>query len=258
MKHFERIQEITRILEVEGNASTVLLAKTFNVSETSIRRDINYILSSNKHINIKRIHGGVILQDRNPEGLEYMFELKLALNSNLKIALAKEASRHIENLDHIIIDSGTTCFYFAQHLHDKKGLCVMTLDIKIAEELGKYRDIESSIIGGLIRPGYYTVGGIRALENLDQFSANKVFMSLDAVDIEHGITNASEFEVGVKQKLIRMGKQVYIIADYTKFNTHTLYRIANIGAINTIITNKELDEQYADLIRSKGVKLISV
>ncbi len=258
MKHFERIQEITRILEAEGNASTVFLAKTFNVSESSIRRDINYILSSNKRIRLKRIHGGVILQDRRPEGVEYMFELKLALNSNLKIALAKEASRHIENGDHIIIDSGSTCFYLAQHLNEKKNLCVMTLDIKIAEELGKYRDIESSIIGGLIRPGYYTVGGIRALENLDQFTATKVFMSLDAVDVEHGITNASEFEVGVKQKLIRMGRKVYVLADHTKFNTRTLYRVADISAINTIITNKELDEQYADLVRSRGVTLIRV
>ncbi len=134
----------------------------------------------------------------------------------------------------------------------------MTLDVKIAEELGRYRDIESSIIGGLIRPGYYTVGGIRALENLDQFTANKVFMSLDAIDVEHGITNASEFEVGVKQKLIRMGKNVYVLADHTKFNSHTLYKVADISVINTIITNKELDEHYADLVRSKGVNLILV
>jgi DeoR/GlpR family transcriptional regulator of sugar metabolism len=258
MKHFERIQEITRILETEGNASTVFLAKTFNVSESSIRRDINDILSSNNRIQLKRIHGGVILQDRKLEGIEYMFELKLALNSNLKTALAREAVRHIENGDHIILDSGSTCYYLAQHLHQKKGLCVMTLDVKIAEELGKYRDIESSIIGGLIRPGYYTVGGIRALENLDQFTANKVFMSLDAIDVEHGITNASEFEVGVKQKLIRMGKNVYVLADHTKFNSHTLYKVADISVINTIITNKELDEHYADLVRSKGVNLIRV
>jgi DeoR/GlpR family transcriptional regulator of sugar metabolism len=258
MKHFERIQEITRILETEGNASTVFLAKTFDVSESSIRRDINHILSINKHMNIKRIHGGVILQDRKPEGLEYMFEVKLALNSNLKLPLAKEASKHIDSGDHIIIDSGTTCYYLAQHLHEKKPLCVMTLDIQIAQELGKYRDIESNIVGGLIRPGYYTVGGIRALENLDQISANKVFMSVDAIDIEHGITNASEFEVGVKQKLIKMGKLVYIMADYTKFNNHTLYRIADISSVNTIITNKELDEHYANLIRGTGVRLLTV
>lgn len=257
MKHFERIREITRIVESEGNASTTFLAKTLDVSEASIRRDINY-LCSEKHINIKRVHGGVVLQDRKVEGLEYMFEVKLALNRNLKIRIAREASKYIENGDHIIIDSGTTCYYLAQRLHDKKGLCVMTLDIQVAQELGKYGNIESNIIGGLIRPGYYTVGGIRALENLDQFSASKVFISLDAIDVEHGITNASEFEVGVKQKLIKMGKQIFFMADYTKFNTHTLYRIADISAVGTIITNNELDEQYADLIRSKGVKVVTV
>jgi len=96
----------------------------------------------------------------------------------------------------------------------------------------------------------------RIVENLYQFTANKVFMSLDAIDVEHGITNASEFEVGVKQKMIRMGRKVYILADHTKFNSHTLYKIADISAIDTIITNKELDGQYAELVQSKGVKLM--
>jgi DeoR/GlpR family transcriptional regulator of sugar metabolism len=88
-------------------------------------------------------------------------------------------------------------------------------------------------VGGIVRPGYYTVGGIRALENLESFSASKVFMSVDAIDIEHGITNASEFEVGVKQKLIQMAKHVYLLTDYTKIDTHNLYRVAPITSVQT-------------------------
>lgn len=256
-KRNERIKKIIKILDDQGNASTIFLAKSFDVSESSIRRDINHMISSGKYGNLKRVYGGVIVED-NSEGHEYMFELKLSLNKEYKKAIAREASRFINKGDHIIIDSGTTCLYLAEMLYDKENVYVITLDIKIAEELGKHSNIESNIIGGVIRPGYYTVGGIRALENLDIFTPNKVFMSVDAIDIEHGITNASEFEVGVKRKLLQMSDQVFIIADYTKLNTNNLYRVASISAVKKIITNKELDYSIAEHIRKIGIELILV
>jgi DeoR/GlpR family transcriptional regulator of sugar metabolism len=256
-KRQERIQKIMRVIEDQGNASTIFLAKSLNVSESSIRRDIGYLVSSGKFGNVKRVYGGVVL-DNDSEGHELMFELKLALNRELKTAIAKRASEFIADGDHIMIDSGTTCLCLAERLFEKEGLCVITLDIKIAEELGKHSNIESNIIGGVVRPGYYTVGGIRALDNLERFSASKVFMSVDAIDIEHGITNSSEFEVGVKQRLIQMAKHVYILADSTKIGTHTLYRVAPFTSVHTIITDRHLDEDKAQAIRSKNIELILV
>ncbi|MEW5817307.1 MAG: DeoR/GlpR family DNA-binding transcription regulator [Spirochaetota bacterium] len=257
MKRIGRIKKIVELLEEKGNVSTVFLAKTFNISESSVRRDITYMVSLNKYKNINRVHGGIIL-DTVRNSLEYMFELKLGLNSKYKIAIAKKASEFIYDGDSIIIDSGTTCLYLAQCLHGKKGLRIITLDAKIAEELGNYENVESTIVGGVIRPGYYTIGGSLALENLNQFSAQKVFMSADAIDLEHGITNASEFEVGVKKKIIHSGKHIWIIVDYTKFKKHNLYKVADISNVHTIITNKDLDSDYANIIRERGLELILV
>ena len=256
-KRSERIKNILLLLDKQGNASTIFLAKSLNISESSIRRDINYMVSTGKYRNLKRVYGGVLIEGRS-EDHEYMFELKLAFNRELKNSIAKEAARLIENGDNIIIDSGTTCLCLAENIHDKDGLGIITLDIKIAEELGKHSKIESNIIGGVVRPGYYTVGGIRALHNLESFSPSKVFMSVDAFDIEYGITNASEFEVGVKQKLLQMDAHIYILADFTKINTHTLYRVAPSSSVNTIITNKQLDMHLAEQIRQKGIELIFV
>jgi DeoR/GlpR family transcriptional regulator of sugar metabolism len=257
MKRLERMDRIMEILEKNGNASTVFLARAFNVSESSIRRDISRMLSFDRYRNTKRVHGGIVL-DTDRQGLEYMFELRLGLNHTFKLALAKRASELVGDGDNILIDSGTTCLYFTQQLSCRKNVKAIVLDIKIAEELGKYGHIESSVIGGVIRPGYYTVGGINALENLEKFNAEKVFMSADAIDLEHGITNSGEFEVGVKKKIIQSGKHVYMMVDYTKMKKRTLYKVADLTAIHTLITNKELDSSYAEKIRKKGVELILV
>jgi len=254
-KRHDRIEEIMRIAHEQGNASTIFLAKSLGVSESSIRRDINYIVSSEKFRNVKRVYGGMVLEDET-EGHELMFELKLALNHELKTKIAREASRFIDDGDHIVIDSGTTCLCLAEHLHDKGKLRVITLDIRVAEELGKHSNIESNIIGGVVRPGYYTVGGIRALENLDSFSASKVFMSVDGIDIEHGITNASEFEVGVKRRIIQMASHVYVLADHEKIGTHALYRVAPLSSVQTIITDKQIAPDKAAAIRELNIELI--
>ena len=256
VKRHDRIERIRQILEEQGNASTVFLAKSFGVSESSIRRDVNHMISSGKYTNLSRVYGGVVVKD-SAEDHEYMFELKLALNRELKTPIARAAGQFVADGDHLIIDSGTTCLCLAQHLYNKEGLRVITLDIKIAEELSKHRSIECNIVGGVIRPGYYTVGGIRALHNLESFSATKVFMSVDAIDLEHGITNASEFEVGVKQRLIQMASRVYVLADHTKIGRHTLYRVAPMSTVHTIITDGQLDQSVAEAIRRRGIELIT-
>lgn len=114
----------------------MFLARTFGLSESLVRRDINYLLSLNRHPDVKRVHGGIIL-DMSRQGLEYMFEFKLGVNHSLKVAVAKKALEFVDDEDDIIVDSGTTCLCFSRLLGCKKSLKVVVLDIKIAEELGK-------------------------------------------------------------------------------------------------------------------------
>jgi DeoR/GlpR family transcriptional regulator of sugar metabolism len=240
MRRFERGETILEILKEKGNASIVYLAKTLNISESSVRRDINYMTSLPRYRNVHRLRGGIYIDTQRSE-FEYMFELKVNLDRELKKAIARKAIEYVEDGDNILIDSGTTCLYFAQLLGTKKHLKAITLDIKISEELGKYVDAESCVIGGVIRPGFYTIGGSNALENLDRFSGYKVFMSADAVDVDAGLSNTSEFEVGVKKKIIENGKQVFLLADCNKFHKKALYRVAGLGKVSTIITNREID-----------------
>jgi DeoR/GlpR family transcriptional regulator of sugar metabolism len=255
MRRFERGETILEILKEKGNASIVYLAKTLNISESSVRRDIGYMTSLPRYRNVHRLRGGIYIDTQRSE-FEYMFELKVNLDRELKKTIAHKAIEFVEDGDSILIDSGTTCLYFAQLLGNKKHLKVITLDIKIADELGKYVDAESCVIGGVIRPGFYTVGGSNALENLDKFSGYKVFMSADAVDVTGGLMNTSEFEVGVKKKIIENGKHVYLLVDSTKFHKKALYRVAALDQIDTIISNRDLDDETLRRLTDRGCTVL--
>jgi len=223
------------------------------VSESTVRRDIEFLSSLKKDVH--KVHGGVILKSNDKEH-EYMFELKLNVNVELKRRVARAVVALLGNNDSVVLDSGTTCLLTATELHRRQDLRIATVDLQVAMELAKHDHIESIIIGGLIRPGYYSVGDALAMEMLDRFSIDKAVIGADAVDLEAGVTNYSIFEVGVKQKLLETASHCILAADYTKFGTRTFYKIAALSRFATIVTNTELDEGIAEAIREMGIELV--
>jgi len=242
-----------RILAEKHNASTQYLSKVLDVSESTVRRDIEFLSSLKKDVH--KVHGGVILKSADKEH-EYMFELKLNVNVELKRRVARAVVAHLGDNDSVVLDSGTTCLLTATELHRRQDLRIATVDLQVAMELAKHDHIESLIIGGLIRPGYYSVGDALAIDMLERFSIDKAVIGADAIDLEAGVTNFSIFEVGVKQKLLETASHCILAADYTKFGTRTFYKIAALSRFKTIVTNTELDENTAEAIREMGIELV--
>lgn len=253
MKQSERMNTMMRILAEKHNASTQYLSKVLDVSESTVRRDIEFLASLQKDVH--KVHGGVILKSADKEH-EYMFELKLNVNVEFKRRVARAVVARLGDNDSVVLDSGTTCLLTATELHRRQDLRIATVDLQVAMELAKHDHIESLIIGGLIRPGYYSVGDALAMEMLDRFSIDKAVIGADAVDLEAGVTNYSIFEVGVKQKLIETASHCILAADYTKFGTRTFYKIAALTRFETVVTNTELDENIAEAIREMGIELV--
>jgi DeoR/GlpR family transcriptional regulator of sugar metabolism len=113
MRRFERGETILELLKEKGNASISYLAKTLNISESSVRRDIDYMTILPQYRNVHRVCGGIYIDAKKAE-FEYIFELKVNLERALMEAIAR-----VEDGDTIFIDSGTTCLCFAQLLGSK-------------------------------------------------------------------------------------------------------------------------------------------
>jgi DeoR/GlpR family transcriptional regulator of sugar metabolism len=214
------------------------------------------MLNLDEYRDIQLIHGGVFIDSKDRR--EYMYILKLRRNIEFKKAIAHKLIDFINDGDSIIIDSGTTCFFAAKELRNRKELRVITKDLKVAEELSKHDSTETIIIGGIVRPGYYSVGGEIALSMLDHFNIEKVILTADAVDVDKGITNASSFEVAMKKKLITKGNQIILIADYSKFGKVSMYKVTDLSSADIIITNKELDSSYIRKLRDTDIELVLV
>jgi len=255
MRQAERINQILEILAEKQNASTKYLSKVLDASESTVRRDIDFLSSIRNEV--RKVHGGVVL-DGAKKDLEYMFELKLNVNVELKRRIARAVVGLLEDNDSILLDSGTTCLYIATELHRRQDLRIATADLQVATELAKHDHIESLIIGGHIRPGYYTVGDAFAVEMLDHFSIDKAVMGADAVTIDSGVTNFSMFEVGVKRKILEIANTRILAVDHTKFGTSTFYKVATLSRFSTVVTNREIDPGYVRAMRDMGIQVLLV
>ncbi|ACR78886.1 MULTISPECIES: DeoR/GlpR family DNA-binding transcription regulator [Kosmotoga] len=256
MNKSESLKIISEIIRKEGNVSIKMVSEKLGVSESTARRYINELIKISS-LPLKRVHGGVIL-DTGKGSLELMFDTKLSMNAEEKKRIAQKAVNFVEDGDSIIIDSGSTAFYMAKYLSKKRGIKVISVDIRVTEELAKNPDIETYIIGGIVRPGYYSIGGELAVETIKNFSVEKVFLTVDAIDLENGITNSSMFEVYVKRALINAGKTVILLADSSKIGKKAFVKVAPIESVDIIITTPGIDADTLKQLEDKGVRIVIV
>lgn len=249
----KRFTKISEILKTEGNASTKYLAAILQVSEATIRRDLTE-LARRESFPIERVHGGAIYS-LEKSGLEPMFNIKLSQSMEEKKKVAKLAAELAEDGDTVILDSGTTAYHLASELAKKKGIKIITADIKIAEKLGRYPNVQTIIIGGEVRPGYFSIGGEMATRYLGEFRADKGFLSTDGWDL-NGTYNSSIFEVGIKRSMIKSSTKTYLIADYDKFGKVALIKVADIEEFETIIVDKPPPENILKSLEEKKIKII--
>jgi len=253
MNKSERVQKILEILLSEGNASTNYLANALGVSESTIRRDLNDLISKGS-LPLMRVRGGVVYS-LEKMSFEPMFELKVMKMVGEKKAIAKLALNFVENGDTIFLDSGTTIYYFAKLLGSKRGLKVVVVDIKTAEELSKYPNIKTILACGEVRPGYYTIGGTETIKFLELFRVDKAFIAADAWNLE-GIFNSSDFEVEVKRKMIELARQKYLLADHSKYGRTAFIKVTDIDAFDAIITSKPLSKSTIRKLQEFGVSMV--
>jgi DeoR/GlpR family transcriptional regulator of sugar metabolism len=250
-KRLKRLEKIGEILKKRQTVSVDELAGHLRISPSSVRRDLKSLVQK-KELDVIRFHGGISLSS----GRGSPYDIRLEIESELKKSIAERVADQVEDGEFIMVCSGTTCFLTARALRTKKNLHIVTADIRIAEEMARYSNLEVFAVGGRIRTGYYTMVGERALEFLSHYNLKKLIFSADAIHPAKGISDETAFSVSIKKKAIEIADKVILVADYKKFGQVAMYKIEDIAAVDVIITNKELPGEFAETFRERGISLV--
>lgn len=254
IEKYNNLENIKKLVLSNKHLMVDDIVEVLNISYPTARRYIQELIKNDK--DFCKIRNGISIVNYHNQYERY-FEEKLSIHFEEKKAIAKKCASLISDNDSILIDSGTSCYFLSKELY-QENLKVVTTDLKISMELSNKKNISLYNIGGEIRKGYYSIGGLIASENIKKFNVNISIMSADSIDMDIGITNADMFEVPIKQEIRRCSNKLILIADSSKFDKKSFYFVMPISDIDVIITDSNISENNIKLIKENNIKLIIV
>ncbi len=248
----ERRKNILNMLTENGQVFVHELSERFNVSEVTIRNDLD--LFENKNLLI-RARGGAIKYENNV-GIDYGLAEKDKINYSEKQKIGKKAAALIGESETIILDSGTTTMEVAKNMGNIKTLSVITNAFNIVGQLISNQNINIIVPGGSLRKNSHSLVGPLAEKNLKNFYVDKAFIGVDAFDTRVGIYTPNIEEASLNQIMINIAKEVILVVDSSKFNRRSLAFICPINQIDTVVTDDKISQDDLKQLQDSGVKVI--
>lgn len=235
MKKEQRHQAILRYIEEHQRASVTELAEVFHVAPMTIRRDLDMIEQTDL---IQRVRGGAI--GREIVLTEKEFDQRKVERIEEKRRIGQKALEMIQENDSILLDYGSTPQELAKLMAHQIDFPIEVVinDFYIYQLLRKNPYIYLHFVGGSVEYelDYITLGPMTSLfyKNL---SIDKAFMSMRTIDLDRGLFHPDSRVADLKRHMIQSSKKVIVIADHSKFNNYSMFKIASMDQVDAIITD---------------------
>lgn len=239
-----------RILDILSNTETILssdLAIILNVSEDTIRRDLNEL---GKNRLVDRIHGGASRSLPKKSSYEKRFEI----DSKEKKELAKVVARIIPDGSVLLIDGGTTNLYLVKELKKKFKGTIFTNSPIAAHCLGDCEQIETILLGGKLSTTVLGTTGLTVFNTLSSIVIDWYVMGVTSVDVKSGLTVSSFEEVELKRAMMNVSKNILGIATKEKIGKISNYKLTDIDCFTKLFVNGEKAKEFK---RSKNVEILN-
>jgi len=246
-----RRQQILQQLLARGSVQVADLVEHFNVSAVTIRADLGRLRAQGL---ATRTHGGAALL--RPPPLEQDIHERDSLNLPLKEQIGRRAARLVQPGENIIIDSGSTTAILARHLHGHRDITVMTNGLNIAWELATAEGVNVLLTGGVLRKQSLSLQGNQAEASLTSYSFDTMFLGVDGLDLQFGLTTHDEAEAHLNHRMVERARRVVVLTDASKFGRISLHRIARLDQVHAIITDPGIHPGTREVLQRMGIDVI--
>ncbi|MBE3554849.1 MAG: DeoR/GlpR transcriptional regulator [Thermicanus sp.] len=248
----ERRRKIIELLLMHGNVIVTDLSKRFNVTEETVRRDLEKLEKEGQLI---RTHGGAYLSEYVTK--EYPVSLREQAFVEGKERIGSICAEMVLNGETIMLDSSTTSLYIARFLKkSKKKVTVITNALKVEIELSDQENIKLVSTGGTLRTRSLSYVGYAATNSLSSYYADKAFVSCTGVHQKKGIMDSNEFEAEIRKMMMLHSEQKILVADYTKFGKTAFSLIADLNQIDIVVTDKVLGNEWMAEFEQRGIQYL--
>lgn len=235
MKQKERQLKILNLLDEEKEVSVEDLAQKFNVSASTIRRELN---SMNQLGLIIRTHGGALVQvNKNDEILDHT--KRRFHNYHEKMEIAKKAASYIRDDDFVFLHSSSITDLMPPFI-TSRNITVATNSLNIARSLKDSDDCQLILLGGIYYKYAEAIEGMMTVEQIRSMHFRKAFLGANGVDLQMGFSTITEFELGSKVATIDASDETFFLCEHQKFDRKSAFQIVPLDCVNHIITDSKV------------------
>lgn len=250
MKTGPRRQQILNFLEETGSLDVGDLAGRFAVSVVTIRKDLDDLEREGL---LQRTFGGAVFSHRSRFNKSFLERTRL--HRREKRAIAAAALEYIKDGDTVILDAGTTTLALAQLLKQQvRSAFIITCSVPVALELSS-AGYDILLLGGMVRNKSLALLGREALAVLDRYRADKAFLGSSGFTAEKGHTTPNPDDAQIKEAIIRVSEEVYVLVDSSKCGDQCLTRFAHLRDVDLTITDSHLAKSKAKALEAAGATL---
>ncbi|WP_312946900.1 DNA-binding transcriptional regulator YciT [Superficieibacter sp.] len=240
-----RQHNIIQMVTDNGRMSVVELAKICKVSEVTIRQDLTTL---EKQSYLRRQHGFAVPLDSDN------VETRMLDNFSIKQKIAEFAATLVEPGETVFIENGSCNALLARHLAETKATTIVTVSSYIAHLL-KDSPGEVILLGGIYQKKSESMVGPLTRFYARDVHFTKAFIGIDGWQPQTGFTGRDMMRVDVVNCILEKGCETIILTDSSKFGAVHPYPFSPASALNHIITDGALREEFALTLKQSRIKI---
>lgn len=245
-----RRNKIFNIINFACEISVIDLANQLEVSEITIRRDLQALEDENK---IARFYGGARkIVNEEGEKICEVDEVKM-----YRRLIAEFAATLIEDEDSLFINTSRTALDVVKYI--KKDNVKVITNNGHAITIEKAKGVSIILTGGELRTPKYAMVGEFAERNLRTVFAKKTFIGCSGISPQCGVTTENANEVNSNKLMLdnALG-ETYILADHTKIGKHSSFKTCGLEKVKNLITDEKAPEEIITMFKEKGINIYQV
>ena len=246
----ERQKIILELLQKEKNVKVRDLKERFEVSDETVRRDLNEL---EKHGVLRCVHGGAVYN--SPMTHEYAVDQRIKHNQQEKEAICRRAAELVEDGSSVAIEASTTTLFLGNYLTLKNNLTVITNSIYLANTLVGNPTNRVKLVGGDLWVKDQKVMGADAEAGFVNYHVDIAFFSVSGISPDLGIFEFTEIERDLTRAVMKSAETRILLNDITKYDCKAFCKIAGIEDIDEIVTDWHVSNEMTAPYEKLGIRV---
>ncbi len=251
MLAIERRREILSRLKADGKVLVSELSKDFDVTEETIRRDLERL---DREGLVSKTYGGAVSKLNSAMDLPY--NVREGVNVEQKQSIAEKLASLVRDGDRIMLDPSSTALYAVKKLKEKKNLTIITNSVKVLIEVADRQDWNVLSTGGVLRMSALSLNGSSAEKMINSYHVDMAICSCKGLDMEWGVTDSNENDCLIKKAMFASADRRILALDAEKFDKKSFVKVCGVNEIDALVTDTVPSEKWVSFCSEKNIHLI--